>query len=141
MTIQSEKYRLLIVLLIIVITPMGFFTKYYDGPAASWVANSLGGLIYEVFWCLVVALLLPRSRPFNIAVSVFLATCLLEFMQLWHPPFLEWLRASFIGRTILGSSFNWLDFPYYALGCAAGWYMLELMGRVSKAKGQTSGQP
>jgi hypothetical protein len=38
---------------------------------------------------------------------VLVATCLLEFLQLWHPPLLEAVRSTFIGRTVLGTSFTW----------------------------------
>jgi len=64
-------------------------------------------------------------------MGVFIVTCLLECLQLWHPPFLEVLRSGFIGRTIIGTSFVWSDFIYYVLGCLAGWFWLE---RIRKLK-------
>jgi uncharacterized membrane protein len=141
MSAQLKKYRLLTILLILVVTPIGFYTKFYAGPASSWVGNSFGGLVYEVFWCLVVAFLFPRVRPFKIASGVFLATAALEFLQLWHPGFLEFLRSAFIGRTILGSSFNWMDFPYYAAGSFMGWYLLKILYKTAAINPHTSGQP
>ena len=40
--------------------------------------------------------------PFSwiIATLVLICTCILEVMQLWHPPFLEFLRSFFIGSGI-----------------------------------------
>jgi hypothetical protein len=107
------------------IVPIGFYSKFYRGPAASWVNDSLGGLFYEIFWCLVVFLLRPRWKPRWIAASVLGATCGLEFLQLWHPPFLELIRSHFLGRTIIGTTFDWTDFPYYFIGSGMGWYWLE----------------
>jgi hypothetical protein len=127
-----SKNRLLIILGIIVIVPAGFLTKFYTGPAQSWVNNSCGGLLYEVFWCLVFALLFPTARPVKIALWVFLITCCLEFLQLWHSPFLEIIRINFIGRTILGNSFNWGDFPYYVLGSSAGYALLMIIKSLTK---------
>ena len=141
MNAHMKKYRLLIILLIIVVTPIGFYTKFYAGPASSWVSNSFGGLIYEVFWCLVAAFIFPRTRPFKIATVVFTTTAVLEFLQLWHPGFLEFLRSGFIGRTILGTSFNWMDFPYYAAGSLAGWYLLKILLRISAVNLHTSDPP
>jgi hypothetical protein len=103
------------------IVPLGFATKFYAGPAAHWVNNSVGGVPYEIFWCLLIFLIVPRARPGIIAAAVLVATCLLEFLQLWHPPLLEALRSTFIGRTVLGTSFTWSDFPYYFLGCGVAW--------------------
>lgn len=126
-------------LLLIVIVPAGFYTKFYAGPGQQWVANSVGGLLYEVFWCLVFAFIAPRCRPAKIALLVFGVTCMLEFLQLWHPPFLESLRSTFIGRTVLGNAFNWMDFPYYAAGCLSGLYLLWVVGKVTPPNLNTSG--
>lgn len=125
------KYRLLIILILFIIIPLGFLTKFYSGPAEDWVSNSLGGLFYEIFWCLVIAFIFVKVKPINIAQWVFIITCLLEFLQLWHPDFLEVLRNSFIGRTILGNSFNWMDFPYYFFGSLAGYFLLSGIKRLS----------
>lgn len=114
-----------IILSIILITPLGFYTKFYTGPLQDWVNNSLGGVFYEIFWCLVLALLFRRLRPVSIAGVVLLVTCALEFLQLWHPQFLEYLRSTFIGVTILGNSFSWSDFPYYLAGSVLGYVLLK----------------
>jgi Protein of unknown function (DUF2809) len=109
-----------------IVAPLGYFAKRgYHGPSAAWVHDSFGGVLYEVFWCLVLALLLPRWSSVRIACLVLVTTCILEFLQLWHPPFLEWLRSFFLGRTILGSYFDWSDFPYYFVGSAIGWLWLR----------------
>jgi hypothetical protein len=114
---------------LLIIVPLGFYSKFYRGPAAAWANDSLGGFLYVVFWCLLVFLAVPRCNPRRIAGGVLIATCILEFLQLWHPPFLEFLRSYFLGRTILGTTFDWMDFPYYFLGSVAGWYWITLLAR------------
>ena len=118
------KARSSTILLLFIITALGFYTKFYSGPAANWVNNSLSGVFYEIFWCLLFFLFFQNTKPFTIAVSVLAATCFLEFLQLWHPGFLEVLRSNFIGRTILGTSFNWSDFIYYFIGSGIGYVLL-----------------
>ena len=113
------------------IIPIGFYSKFYSGPAANWVNDSLGGVFYEIFWCLVLFLCFKNSKPWRIAFFVLIITCILEFLQLWHPPFLEIIRGSFIGRTILGTSFTWSDFPYYFLGSWFGWLWLRRLQKVA----------
>jgi hypothetical protein len=100
--------------------PAGFLTKAYRGPLQAWVEGSLGGVLYEMFWIWLVSLLFPRWRTWIIVVSVLAATSVIEAGQLWHPAFLVPVRRSFIGRTLIGTSFSWLDFPHYVLGCAIG---------------------
>lgn len=119
--------RLYTLLLIIIVTPLGFYTKCYGGPGAYWVNNSLGGILYEIFWCLVAFLFFPRERAFIIAGTVFIITCMLEILQLWRPPFLQAIRNTFIGKTLIGTSFVWSDFVYYLIGCSIGLLIMCLV--------------
>ena len=126
---KGDRFRLLsekglIVLSLLLVVPVGFYSKFYSGPAADWVNNSLGGVFYEIFWCLLIAGLFPSTSPKRIAGLVLAATCGLEFLQLWHPPFLETLRRHFIGSTILGTTFSPSDFPYYFAGSVAGYFWI-----------------
>ncbi|MDP6778276.1 MAG: DUF2809 domain-containing protein, partial [Candidatus Latescibacteria bacterium] len=65
--------------------------------------------------------------------NVLAVTCALEVLQLWHPPFLELVRRSFVGATLLGTSFDWVDFPHYVAGCAIGWLWMRRLGRPMQA--------
>ena len=53
--------RVIILILILVVVPLGFATKFYRGWGDNWVSNSLGGLLYVIFWCLVVFFLKPET--------------------------------------------------------------------------------
>ena len=124
----TQRY-LPIFLALLVVVPLGFYSKFYRGPAAEWVNGSLGGVLYEIFWCLLIFLCFPRTEPLRIAGIVLAVTCLLEFLQLWHPPFLEALRGCFLGRALLGTTFAWLDFPHYLAGSLLGWLWVERLRR------------
>ncbi|MCF7805505.1 MAG: DUF2809 domain-containing protein [Candidatus Marinimicrobia bacterium] len=119
------KFRVLVILSILVITPLGFATKFYYGPGEVWIQIYAGGVLYEIFWMLGLALVFPRLNDFANAGVVFGVTGLLEFAQLWHPPFLEALRSNFIGATIIGVGFDPWDFLYYAIGCLLGFLILR----------------
>lgn len=130
----KERVRILISLCVIV--PVGFYSKFYTGFGANWINNSLGGFFYEIFWCLAIFLFSEKIKPWKIAAVVLLITCGLEILQLWHPAFLEFLRSYFIGRTVLGTTFSWSDFPYYFMGAAAGWLWMRLLNPDFKVRGE-----
>lgn len=123
------KFRLNDLLALVIITPLGFSTKFYQGPFQFWISNSLGGVLYEIFWCLVVAFLLPKLRFWKTALGVFIATSLLEVLQLSDAAILEAARSYFIGKVVLGTSFIWSDFFYYAIGCLIGLGVLKLLAK------------
>ena len=62
MTTWLSKRRAWIGTSLLVTIPVGVYTKFYQGPAADWVNNSLGGVFYEIFWCLLVFLVVPNAR-------------------------------------------------------------------------------
>lgn len=37
------------------------------------------------------------------------------------------IRNTWLGRTLIGTSFVWWDFPYYLLGCLLGWLYLRTL--------------
>ncbi len=129
---QQIKFRFRIFAFIVLIAILGFGSKFYSGTASSWANNSLAGLFYETFWCLVIFMINPRVRALPIASWVFIITSVLEFMQLWHPEFLEIIRSTFIGSALIGTSFNWLDFPYYLAGCILGATMIRYLDHCSR---------
>ncbi|MBN1154161.1 DUF2809 domain-containing protein [candidate division KSB1 bacterium] len=114
---------------LIVLIPVGFYSKFYNGPLALWVNNSLGGLFYVVFWIFLFCLIFPRVNKNYIILWVVFVTCILEFSQLCHAPILEWIRSCFIGRTLIGNSFHWNDMLYYVLGGLVCWIWINLMER------------
>ncbi|MEJ2048795.1 MAG: DUF2809 domain-containing protein [Calditrichota bacterium] len=112
---------------IVIIIPVGFYTKFYSGPASGWVNNSLGGIPYVLFWSLVFFLIAPRTSPLKIVAIVFILTGILEFLQLWHPVFLESIRSYFLGRAIIGSSFSRSDFFYYFIGAITAFLLIMFL--------------
>ncbi len=115
-----SNYRLALLVSVLLIIPIGYFVRFYQG-GQTWVSDFLGSVAYEIFWIVLVGLFFPAVSPARAAIGVCLATCMLEFLQLWHPPFLEAMRATFLGRMVLGTTFNWADFLSYFAGSAAGW--------------------
>ena len=86
-----------------------FFTAYF--PDAAWTM---------AVYCSFGLLLCKDARlHFPAALGV---SFLVECLQLWHPPFLEALRATTLGGLALGYGFLWSDLVCYTVGaciCAA----------------------
>jgi hypothetical protein len=126
---MSRRWTLLSLYLVL---PLGFLLKLYPGPGRNWVNNYAAGVLYVVFWCLLFFLLWPRRESTGlIALTVFIATSLLEILQLWHPPLLDAIRATFLGRTLLGTTFSWWDFPHYLLGSVLAWLWMQRLAQPS----------
>lgn len=124
------KERLVLLISLIIVTPVGFYTKFYDGKYNQWVNDKLCDVFYVIFWILLFKLIFRRAKSLKIASIIFVITSLIEFSQLWHPRFLEYLRGFFLGRTLLGSQFAPSDFLYYLIGALIGYILLKFQDRM-----------
>lgn len=107
-------------------TLAGFGLKLYPGPGSDWPNNYGAGVLYEVFWILIFYFACPSALLVKGApVLVFILTSAFEFLQLSHAPVLENIRSTFLGRTLIGTDFVWLDFPHYFLGCFLGFLLVK----------------
>lgn len=112
---------------------LGLATKVYTGPGETWVRFQAGGVFYVVFWTILVLVVWPGVSSATVAGAVVFVTCCVEVLQLWHPPFLEWVRSNWSGQLLLGNSFSWWDFPPYFVGGLIGY----IAARTVKLKGDS----
>ena len=127
------KQRVYTVLSLAIVIPLGLLANAHRG-INMLLNNSLAGLLYEIFWCLFFYFLFPRAYVWKIIVWVFLVTCLLELLQLWHPQFLVSIRETFMAKVIIGTSFAFLDIVYYIMGCLFAWLWIKGIQRLSYKK-------
>ena len=102
---------------------LGLAAKAF-APTAAHAA----GLFYVAFWVFLVLAVRPGLSAWKAALAVLLITCMLETLQLWPPPLLERLRRPWLGQTLLGAVFSWMDFPFYVAGAAGAWAFAALLG-------------
>ncbi|MBW4600963.1 MAG: DUF2809 domain-containing protein [Calothrix sp. FI2-JRJ7] len=126
------RYRVALLISIIFIVPLGYFVRFAQGFGYPELYDFLGSVAYEIFWILLVAFVYPKASPLWTAVGVCVATCGIEFLQLWKPPFLQAARATLLGRLVLGNTFVWSDFISYFFGSFAGWLWMRWLVKIRK---------
>lgn len=89
--------------------------------ALSSFAEKYGG---DALWALVVFLgmgfIFRRTSTVRVALAALCFAWSIEFLQLYHAPWIDGVRAMRIGHMILGSTFNAPDLAAYAAGIAVG---------------------
>ena len=121
------RIRVYTLLALFVVTLFGLLAKAYPGPGREFV-NHWGpaSVAYETFFMLLTFLLIPRRNAIiPIAITVCLVTSALEFLQLWQPAWLQAVRSTSVGGTLLGNTFSWWDIPAYLVGCLLGCLLLH----------------
>jgi hypothetical protein len=89
--------------------PLPDFLAKYGGDSLWALAVFVGfGFIFR------------RSSTMRVALVALGAAWSVEFLQLYHAPWIDAIRATRLGRLALGSSFNSPDLIAYVLGIAIG---------------------
>jgi len=109
---------------ILILVPLGFLVKEYHGIGEHIVSDKLAGTLYVIFWSILFYFFFYRTTVKILVLSVFIATCSLEFLQLVSTPFLNAIRSGYIGRALIGNSFSWTDFIFYILGSIISYYII-----------------
>ena len=121
---NALRLKFALCLLIIVLLGVGSFLL--RGTSVDGLANFAGGALYVIALIFFILTLAPkysqRQHRIPLCTFAFLFTCAIEFLQLWHPPILESIRATLPGRLVLGNTFSGIDFPAYFVGAlVASW--------------------
>jgi hypothetical protein len=124
------RHRLLFLINILAIVPLGYIVRF-GHILPEFISDAGGSIAYEIFWILLVLAIAPRANIRTTTISVCLATCAIEFLQLYQPPWLQAIRATLPGRLVLGTTFSWLDFPSYFTGSALGLLLVYYLNRVA----------
>ena len=128
---NTAKRRITFLCLCLAVASGFYMWRYYEGWSSYWVKYYFSGSVYVIIWCLLFFLFWPSSRNIlRIPIAVFIATCALEFLQLWKPDFLQELRSTLAGAAILGTTFVWLQFPFYVLGAIVSIIILSLLAKI-----------
>lgn len=124
-----NRCRVSLIILLFLVALLGYWLRF-NAPIAANSRDGFGGAAYVIFFVVAIAIIRPASSAARIALIVLGTTCVLEFLQLWHPPWLETIRSTFPGRALLGTTFDWTDFPPYFAGALIGWMLVRLNQRI-----------
>jgi glycopeptide antibiotics resistance protein len=113
---QAARRRGIYVLLLAAIVLMGLASRSEALSLSAFWAKYLG----DMFWAMMVfvglRILLPKQSTAFLAALAFGICCAVEFSQLYHAAGIDKIRATWIGKLVLGSSFSWPDFLAYLAG-------------------------
>lgn len=132
---KPDVRRSIAVLVCVASAVLCFAYAYFRQQLPDWWRGHGGGIPYVVFWIAIGFVVFPYRRAI-VPVSIFATgfTCLLEILQLWHPSWLSEFRASRFGAALIGSGFDWRDFPPYFIGGLMGWAVLNFLAKICREK-------
>lgn len=128
------RARIVSLVLLFILSAVGFWMwRCYRGWGQYWVKDYVSGIVYVMVLSVAMFTVLPsRKNTVRIPLIVFMLTCILEFLQLYKPPILQAFRATLIGQALIGTTFVWLQFPFYIAGAISSYFLLKFLFSAQK---------
>jgi len=89
-------------------------------PLSDFVSKYGGDALWAVVVFLCFGIVFPRSATVRIGLAAVCFAWGVEFLQLYHSPWLDGVRSTRPGRLVLGSMFNSPDLLAYVVGIGLG---------------------
>jgi len=107
---------------ILLVIALGLLTRKFPEFVPAALGKTPGDALW--LWALMVFLglgwIFRRARTVTLALAALSFSFAIEFLQLYHAPWIETLRGTLLGRLVLGRGFLWGDLVAYCVGVAVG---------------------
>src|ERR1043165_5727326 len=117
---QTARSRPLYALAIAVVIGAGLLWRSQLLPLPPFFAKYGGDALWALMVFLASGFMFNRASILRVSLSALCLAWAVEFSQLYHAAWIDSMRATWIGRRVLGAGFNWPDLVAYAVGVAVG---------------------
>jgi len=118
--LTHKRYRSLYFLWIALVIAAGLASRSaWLGLPWFWAKYS-GDALWTLMVFFAFAWLWPAVSTAAIAMLALVFSCAVEFSQLYHAPWLDAIRQTWLGRLALGDTFSWADMLAYLVGAVFG---------------------
>lgn len=131
-----RRNRWLCAILAGVVIVLGLVSRSDSSPFPAVLGKYPGDALWALMVFVMFAAVWTGSSTSRVALAALGFSCLVEFAQLYHAPWIDAVRATTLGGLVLGSQFNPLDFAAYAAGVAIGAGVDALLHRRSVRVGE-----
>jgi len=113
---KSRPYHIYVPIMLLVMA-VALLSRSVAG-LPSFVVQYAGDCLWAVFVFLLFAVIFQGLRTWKVAVLTLIFSYLIEVSQLFHPDWLQQIRAIKVCALVLGHHFLWSDVVAYTVGVA-----------------------
>ncbi|MFO1458361.1 MAG: DUF2809 domain-containing protein [Verrucomicrobiota bacterium] len=118
--LPPHRNRLLYAGAVVLVLGLGLLWRSKLLPLPVAITKYGGDALWALMVFLGIGFIRPMSPTLQVGLTALGFAWVIEFLQLYHAPWIDGLRATLPGRLILGSTFNAPDLLAYAVGIGVG---------------------
>jgi len=116
---DSMQQRLPVMVALGGVIGLGLASRAYDGLFPNALGKYPGDALWTVTFYLGWKLVFPAMVPWKLGLMALGQSVGVEFLQLYHTPWLDGIRGNLFGHLLFGSTFNPMDLMAYSVGATA----------------------
>lgn len=117
---MQRRPRLIYGSLVLLVIVLGLLSRRFPQFLPAALGKSPGDALWALMVFLGLGFLFPRGSTLLLAAAAVAFSFAVEFSQLYHAPWIDDVRSTFIGHLVLGSGFLWADLLAYTVGVGVG---------------------
>ena len=111
-----KRNRLLYLLIGCAVVPLGLASRRYADFLPEFIATYAGDTLWAVMAFLAVGFAFPRWSTARVSAAALVLSYADEVSQLYHAPWIDKMRGTWLGGLLLGFGFLWSDILCYTVG-------------------------
>ena len=130
---SEQRSRLVYAIAVVLVIVLGLLLRSGGAPLPGAVVKYGGVALWALVVFLVLGLAALKASTARLAgIAVAIAWCV-EFLQLYHSPWIDSIRSTRVGHLVLGSTFNSPDLVAYCVGIGFGAAAESMFARVRRS--------
>lgn len=118
-------------LLYLLTIPIGLATRKKPECFLPVIAKYGGDILWAACFFFFFRIFFIQKKLWQVAVFTYLFAVLIEISELYHAPWIDEIRRTFLGKMILGFGFLWSDIVCYAIGILLAWLIATFVEKWS----------
>ena len=99
-----------------VVVPLALASRQYASLLPDILKKNTGDALWSAMVFIMLGWIFPRWSTLRVSVGALLISYAVEISQLYHRPWIDNLRHTWLGGLILGYGFMWSDLVCYTIG-------------------------
>ena len=125
------KRRAIYFILYLIVVPIGYATRKLPQLFHPFIAEFGGDTLWAAMFVFLFRAIWSKTALWKLVLYTYLFTVAIEISQLYHAPWIDRLRSSFLGKMLLGSGFLWSDLACYLTGVVFAWLVATFVDKYS----------